>query len=30
MSLAWMAQGYEFFLAQSKLNDDADLDGPSR
>jgi maleylpyruvate isomerase len=25
-----MAQGYEFFLAQSKLNDDADLDGPSR
>jgi maleylpyruvate isomerase len=29
-NLAWMAQGYDFFLAQLKLNDDARLHGPSR
>ena len=29
-NLAWMTRGYEFFLAQLKLNDDARLDGPSR
>ena len=29
-NLVWMTQGYEFFLAQLKLNDDAALEGPSR
>lgn len=30
MNPDWMKPGYEFFLAQLKLNDDAELEGPSR